>query len=147
MLNKAKIASDWVVPLPGPDGSQNVLMRARKVRPPQFLPDAKVSVTERKFRTREKKLEKVVMVSFPVVHAKDGVSRAFDYKVDVQCEGKIIHTKFVFSHGQFWVDEKDVKPVECPFRLSELPKDWKSSVKFTVTPRDSFGNEGRSLIA
>ena len=147
MLNMSKIASDWVVPLPGPDGSQNVLVRARKAAVPQFPAGVSVSVKVTKFKTRAKKNENVVMVSFPVAHAKNGAPRAFDYKVDVRCDGKTVNTKLVFSRGQFWVDGKDTKLVECPFRFKELPENWRDSVRFAVTPRDSYGNEGRTVFS
>ena len=39
----------------------------------------------------------------------------------------------------------DVKPVECAFAKSDLPEDWRTSVKFSAAPRDSFGNLGRSI--
>ena len=60
-------------------------------------------------------------------------------------DGAVLKEKFVFPKGQFWADEKDVKPVECAFAKSDLPEDWRMSVKFTVAPRDSFGNCGKWL--
>ena len=93
----------------------------------------------------QKKVEDVAMVSFPVAHATESAPRAFDYRVDAVAGGKTVASKLVFSKGQFWIDEKDTLPVECPFRIGDLPGDWKTSVKFVVTPLDSFGNEGRSI--
>ena len=145
LLNEEKLAPDWAIPLPSPDGSQAVAVRAKKAAAPQFASDAKVSVNAQKMRTNAKKVEEVAMVSFPVAHATERAPRAFDYRVDAVAGGKTIASKLVFSKGQFWIDEKDTLPVECPFRISDLPADWKTSVKFVVTPRDSFGNEGRSI--
>lgn len=147
MLSEAKIAPDWVISLPSPDGTQNVAVRAEKAVAPQFASEAKVTVQTRKFRTRAKKIEDVVMVSFPVAHSTNRFPRAFDYRVDAVENGKTVASKLVFSKGQFWIDEKDVLDVECPFRISDLPADWRTSVKFTVTPRDSFGNEGSPIIS
>ena len=145
MLNEAKIAPDWVIPLPSPDGSQKVGVRAKKAVAPQFPHGARIDVAERRIITSAKKLENVVMVSFPVVHATKLCPRAFDYRVDAIKGGKTVISKLVFSKGQYWIDEKDTQPVECPFRLEELPEDWRTSVKFAVAPRDSFGNEGRAI--
>ena len=56
--------------------------------------------------------------------------------------GKVVKEKYVFSKGQFWADRLDAKMVECAFAKSDLPDDWRTTVKFSVAPRDSFGNRG-----
>jgi len=53
----------------------------------------------------------------------------------------------VFSKGQFWADSLDVKSVECVFAKSDLPADWRTTVTFSATPRDSFGNRGGRRIS
>lgn len=60
-------------------------------------------------------------------------------------DGKVIKEKFVFPQGQFWADEKDSQQVECAFAKSDLPDDWRTSVKFSAAPRDSFGKRGRGI--
>ena len=57
----------------------------------------------------------------------------------------VLREKFVFSKGQFWADDRDVSPVECAFAKSDLPDDWRTTVKFSAAPRDSFGNRGREI--
>ena len=89
-----------------------------------------------------KKSTDAVVVSFPVAHATDRTPRAFDYAVTAEKGGKIIKEKYVFSKGQFWADRLDAKMVECAFAKSDLPDDWRTTVKFSASPRDSFGNRG-----
>ena len=86
-----------------------------------------------------------VIVSFPVAHATARTPRAFDYVVMAKKGGKVVKEKFVFSKGQFWADEKDTQAVACAFAKSDLPDDWRTTVKFSVAPRDSFGKRGREI--
>ena len=69
----------------------------------------------------------------------------FDYVVTAKKCGKVVKEKFVFSKGQFWADEKDTQAVGCAFAKTDLPDDWRTSVSFSVAPRDSFGNRGREI--
>ncbi len=87
----------------------------------------------------------VVVVSFPVAHASADAPRAYDCAVAAKKGSTTVKEKYVFSKGQFWADCKDVKPVECAFAKADLPADWRTSVTFIVTPRDSFGNCGRAI--
>ena len=94
---------------------------------------------------KAKKSTDAVIVSFPVAHATARTPRAFDYVVVAKKGGKVVKEKFVFSKGQFWADGKDTQSVECAFAKSDLPDDWRTSVKFSVAPRDSFGKRGREI--
>ncbi len=141
------LASDWVIPLPSPDGSLRTAVRARKSAPPQFSPCAKISSFEKKVVNKAGIATDAVVVSFPVAHARFSQIRAYDYVVSAKKDGKVIKEKFAFSKGQFWADSLDVKPVECAFAKSDLPADWRTSVRFTVAPRDSFGNCGRQITS
>ena len=131
--------------MPSPDGSLRTEMRAKKAVAPQFADDAKISVSERKVVNTAKKETDAVVVSFPVAHATAKTPRAYDYAVTARKSGKVVKEKFVFSKGQFWADEKDTQPVECAFAKSDLPVDWRTTVKFTVEPRDSFGKRGGAV--
>ena len=71
--------------------------------------------------------------------------RAFDYAVTARKGRRVVKEKFVFSKGQFWADEKDTQQVECAFAKSDLPDDWRTSVKFSVAPRNSFGKCGGEI--
>jgi hypothetical protein len=134
-----------VIPLPSPDGSLRTEVRAKKAFAPQFAEGAKISVSERTVVNRAKKATDAVVVSFPVAHATARTPRAFDYAVTARKGGKVVKEKLVFSKGQFWADERDVQQVECAFAKSDLPDDWRASVKFTAAPRDSFGKRGRTI--
>ena len=144
-LNGLPLGPDWMIPLPSPDGSLRTEMRARKAVAPQFAKDAKISVSERTVVNKAKKATDAVVVSFPVAHATLQTPRAFDYVVTALKDGKTFREKAAFSKGQFWADSLDVKPVECAFAKSDLPDDWRTTVKFTAAPRDSFGNKGLEI--
>ena len=144
-LNGLPLGSDWVIPLPSPDGSLRTEVRAKRAVAPQFADDANVSVSERTVVNKAKNRTDAVIVSFPAAHATAKTPRAFDYAVTAKVGGKVLKEKYVFSKGQFWADEKDVKPVECAFAKADLPADWRTSVTFAVAPRDSFGNCGKAI--
>ena len=139
------LGPDWVIPLPSPDGSLCADVRTKTAVAPQFAEGAKISVSERKVVNTAKKETDAVVVSFSVAHATARTPRAFDYAVAACKDGKIIKEKFVFSKGQFWADEKDTQQVECAFAKTDLPADWRTSVKFTAAPRNSFGRRGREI--
>ena len=144
-LNGLPLGPDWVVPLPGPDGSLRAEARVKKASVPQFSSGAKMSVSEGVVVNRAKKSTEAVIVSFPAAHATATTPRAYDYAVGAKRGGKTIKETFVFSKGQFWADAKDVKPVECAIAKVDLPDDWRTTVNFAATPRDSFGNRGSSI--
>ena len=144
-LNGMSLGPDWVIPLPSPDGSLRTKVRTKRSIPPTFADGAKVSVSEGIVVNRAKKSTDAVIVSFPVAHATAQMPRAFDYVVTAKKCGKVVKEKFVFSKGQFWADEKDTQVVECAFAKTDLPDDWRTSVSFSVAPRDSFGNRGREI--
>ena len=144
-LNGLPLGPDWVIPLPSPDGSLRTEVRARKAVAPQFAKGAKISISERTVVNKAKKATDAVVVSFPVAHATAQTPRTYDYVVTARKGGVVLKETMTFSKGQFWADSLDVKPVECAFAKSDLPDDWRTSVKFTVAPRDSFGNRGREI--
>ena len=144
-LNGMPLGPDWVIPLPSPDGSLRSEVRAKRSIPPTFGKGARVSVSEGTVENKAKKSTDAVIVSFPVAHATARTPRAFDYVVTAKRGGKVVKEKFVFSKGQFWADEKDTQVAECAFAKSDLPDDWRTSVKFYVAPRDSFGKRGREI--
>ena len=144
-LNGMPLGPDWVVPLPSPDGSLRTDVRAKRAVAPQFAPGAAISLSERTVVNKAKKSTGAVVVSFPVAHETAKTPRAFDYAVTAEKDGVVLREKYVFSKGQFWADKLDAKSVECAFARSGLPDDWRTTVRFSVVPRDSFGNLGRSI--
>ena len=144
-LNELPIGPDWTIPLPSPDGSLRADARVKRAVPPQFAPGAKITVSERTVVNRAKKSTDAVVVSFPAAHAAASSPRAFDYAVTAAKDGQVIKEKYVFPKGQFWADSLDTSPVECAFAKSDLPEDWRTAVKFSVAPRDSFGKRGKAI--
>ena len=144
-LNELPIGLDWTIPLPSPDGSLRADVRTKRAVPPQFAPGAAITVSERTVVNRAKKATDAVVVSFPAAHATASAPRAFDYAVAATKDGQVIKEKYVFPKGQFWADSLDTSPVECAFARSDLPADWRTAVKFTVAPRDSFGKRGKAI--
>ena len=57
----------------------------------------------------------------------------------------VLKEKCIFPKDQFWADDRDVSPVAYAFAKSDLPADWRTTVKFSVAPRDSFGKRGREI--
>ena len=106
-----------------------------------------MSVSDERYERylKAKKETEAVVVSFPVAHATAQTPRTYDYMVTARKDGKVFKEKLAFSKGQFWADSLDVKLVECAFAKSDLPDDWRTSVRFMVAPRDSFGNKGREI--
>ena len=144
-LNGQPLAPDWVIPVPCADGSLGLETRKSKAAPPRFSAGAAVAVSERTVVNRAGVRTDAAVVSFPAAHATARTPRAYDYAVAAIRDGAAIKEKFAFSKGQFWADETDTQPVECAFAKGDLPPDWRESVKFSVAPRDSFGNRGRAI--
>ena len=111
--------------------------------------DAKISAT---FCPKGHALEGVahkgepcVHVSFPRARTVEGC-RVFDYLVEATAEGmdapvvrKLIAAGFAYPE-----EDADI-PGEALFSAAELPK--VKSIRFVVTPRDSFGLAGRPLVS
>ena len=144
-LNGLPLAPDWTIPIPCPDGSLKTNLRAKLSNPPNFSPCAKPVAFCRTEVNKAGVATDAVVVSFPVARSGILVSRAFDYVVTAKKDGRVIKEKYVFSKGQFWAESRDTHRVECAFAKSDLPNDWRTTVKFSVAPRDSFGNRGRAI--
>jgi len=144
-LNGLPLAPDWTVPLPSPDGSLKTGVRAQKSAAPQFSPCAKPVIVEKTVVNKENVATDAVVVSFPVAHETWSTPRTYDYAVSVKTGGETVLEKYVYSKGQFWADGLDRGMVECAFAKSDLPSGWRTSARFTVAPRDSFGNRGREI--
>ncbi|MCR5750729.1 MAG: metallophosphoesterase [Kiritimatiellae bacterium] len=144
-LNGLPLGPDWTIPLPCPDGSLKTDLRARLSRPPNFSPCAKLLTSCKTVVNKAGVATDAVVVSFPVARRGMPASRAFDYVVTAKKDDRIIKEKYVFSKGQFWTESRDTLCVECAFAMSDLPDDWRTSVRFAVAPRDSFGNCGRMI--
>ena len=144
-LNGMPLGPDWVIPLPSPDGSLRAEARAKRSVPPTFAKGARLSVSEGTVVNKAGVSTDAVIVSFPVAHATARTPRAFDYVVRAMAGRTKLKEKSVFPKGQFWADEKDTQQVECAFAKSDLPEDWRMSVKFVAAPRDSFGRRGGAI--
>jgi hypothetical protein len=145
-LNGMPLAPNWVISLPSSDGSLRTEVRTKRSIPPLFAKGSKVSVSEGAVVNKAGTSTDAVIVSFPVAHATARTPRAYDYAVTARKGGTVVKEKFVFSKGQFWADVKDAQQVECAFAKADLPADWRTSVKFSAAPRNSFGKRGVAIV-
>ena len=146
MLNRRQIARPWTIRLPHPDPALASETRAKRSVPPEFAPGAQITLAECVRPDKNKRPVDRVVVSFPVAHGDSRHARACDYLVTARVDGGKDIVRQVYSSGPYWIDELDVKPVECHFAKDELPADWRTRVRFTVAPRDSYGNCGAPLV-
>ncbi len=136
------MGTDWVVPLPSPDGSCSAEARKGRAAPPAFPEGSVATVSTRIGKNRAKKEMKQVVVTFPPVHAHEGRLRALDYEVTASADNfKLVRR--VFSTRAYWCEAAEQEPSTCVFGLSELPRD--KPITFTVRPADAFGVYGQPL--
>ena len=136
------MGTDWIVPLPIPDGSCSAAARKGRTQPPAFPVGATATVTTRIGKNRAKKEMEQVVVTFPPAHAHDGRPRALDYEVTARADGFSL-VRRVFSTRAYWCEAAEQEPATCVFGLSELPRD--KPVTFHVRPADAFGVHGQPL--
>ncbi len=136
------MGTDWVVPLPSPDGSCSAEARKGRAQPPAFPEGSVATVSTRIGKNRAKKEMKQVVVTFPPVHSHEGRLRALDYEVTASADNfKLVRR--VFSTRAYWCESAEQEPSTCVFGLSELPQD--KTVTFMVRPADAFGVYGQHL--
>jgi len=146
------IAPPWVVPIParkgGPlDFGRRMAQRKASGAVPQFEAGAKISA---KFCPKGHPLESAahrgepcVYVAFPRAQTVKG-GRVYDYVVEARADGaKPVACKLVAAGFVYPEEFADIQG-ECLFSAKELPVD--KPIRFTVTPRDSFGLAGRPLM-
>ena len=145
------IGPGWIVPIPakkaGPfDFAKRAAQRKAQGAVPQFAAGAKI---EARFCPKGHALESAahrgepcIYVTFPRAKTVKG-SRVFDYTVEACAEGgKPVMRKLIAAGFTYPEEDADI-PGECLFAVAELPAD--RPIRFTVTPRDSFGLAGHPL--
>ena len=138
----ATTGTDWVIPLPTPDGSCSAQTRKSHSLTPAFPSGAAAKVTVGRGKDRAQKVRDEVVISFPPAHTNEGHPRAFDYEVVAQAKNFRL-VRRVFSTHAYWTESKDVEDVRCVFGQFELPTD--QVVTFIVRPANCFGIHGAPL--
>ncbi|MBR3221552.1 MAG: metallophosphoesterase [Kiritimatiellae bacterium] len=146
------IAPAWIVPIPAQrDGAFDFAKRtaSRKAQGavPQFAKDAKI---EAKFCPNGHELESAAhkgeacfYVTFPRAKTVKE-SRVFDYLVEATADGVNPVVRKIIAAGFAYPEECADIPGECLFSAKELPLG--KPIRFTVTPRDSFGLAGCAIV-
>ena len=142
MLHDAPLGSDWIIPLPSPDGSCTASERKSHSVAPVFPAGATATVTAGRGKDRAKKERDEVVVTFPPAQSTGGCPRAFDYEVEAKAEGFRL-VRRVFPTRAYWTESAEKEPSRCVFGQFELPAD--KVVTFTVRPANSYGVLGAPL--
>ena len=144
------VGEDWIVPLPArADGPFDPKIRAAARKPPQFAADATVEVDSFEKAPDEagedfRGKRPCIRVSYPCADAQPG-ARVFDYEVTVLAGGKPVLTRELFARGFHLPEHRSHLGGYCLFAPNELPTGV--PVRFKVTPRDEFGNVGKSIVS
>ena len=157
-ISGVDFGEDWTIPLPSAEPKPfSFAERAKKIGAPAFPDGAELKVVRTKAKTRgapaagkspavepvEKDCLKLVV---PAAIAKDG-ARAYQFLVAVSGpDGSAALTRRFLPEGvaQGSRHPRAVYKTECLFALDELPK---GKVRFTVTPLNCFGREGKPLVS
>ena len=145
------IGPSWVVPVPsrkdGPFDFERRMARQRASGAiPQFAADARISAkfcpNGHPLESAAHKGEPCIYVTFPRARTVKR-RRVFDYIVEACADGGKPVTRKLIAAGFAYPEEHADIPGECLFSATELPTD--KPIRFTVTPRDSFGLAGAPL--
>jgi len=156
-LETLELGPKWVMPLPAAESRPFAFAeRAKKIAAPQFASDATLVVKRVVTKNRGGKNPKDENEAVPSVEkpgyelaippatGRDG-ARAIRYNVVASASGESI-MKRVMAEGFSRAPsaERAKAPTCIRFAADELPK---GDVSFSVTPVNSFGREGRPLMA
>lgn len=153
--NDGSIGPDWVVPFSSfaqraSERPFSPEVRERTVPPPEFAPDAKVSLSMTRAKNRLNQLRDMVAVTFPpAVPTADGL-RTDDYEVTLELFDydvtKILAQHRVYSPRYMHPVKLDTEPVTCLVDASEFPPD-RRTIDVVVRPCNVFGRKGRPITA
>lgn len=146
----AKCGEDWVVPLPacGDESARPYAFEPRSgaSRPPEFPPDARVSVAQKEGITRRWRKERMVAVEFPRAAARGAEGVVYDYGIEVLADGQPHLTTRLYPSGvglsESLAAAKDGLEL-CGFDPALFPAG--RTYAFTVTPFDSWGRAGKAI--
>ena len=154
--NDGALGAPWVVPLGTPERPYDFAARRAAGKPPQFAPDAKVSIAgPLDGKDRKGRATRQIVVTFPSALQGEGLTRAFDYEVVAElaeCDVvRVAKAKRVHSPGFFRKPECESAEVKCVFSLDEIATRrvsyLDSRLRFIVRAADSFGNMGEPIFS
>lgn len=159
------LGPDWVVPLyngstipPTGKPKYDFVGRKNSSKPPQFMPDSKISarrIANGKRRDRKginpsaETCEQVVVEFPPITTSTGSPSRAYDFAV--RCEMRdadfirCVDERRVYSPNMMQAEPRDIEPCTCAFPAEQIPRNRK--VRFVVTPFDCWGNGGNPIYS
>ncbi len=152
-LNDVNLGPDWVLPLTTAESKPFAFVeRAKKIRPPEFVADGALVVTEEKRKVRGLKKGKAPISSDPrdaykvlaPVVVPDDYARLHTLEFTAATgEGKKC-TKLVLAEGynHSLKHSKNKQPHYCFFLKEELGA---GEITFTVTPMNCYGERGKTL--
>lgn len=145
VLHGCPIGPAWVVPLPAKTGGPfDLEKRTAQLKAPEFPENARLVVETlpdgSPLAAPSLKKKPCVCVTFPHVRTVPGGARVFDYVVTAEGSGKKVVRK-ILADGFCCPEPLADRPGRCLFFADELPAD----VRYTVTPRDSFGHTGKAI--
>jgi len=141
------IGPAFVISIPArPGGPFDLKRRAAASQPPQFPVQAEVVVKAcpdgHPLAGKSFEGKPCVYVTFPHAKSVAGGGRVYDYVVVAEAAGKKI-TREILAAGYCRPEAFADLPGECIFLQDELPA--VQDTRYTVTPRDCFGNAGVSI--
>lgn len=140
----------WVVPVPARKGSPfDFATKAQRTLPPQFGAQASVRT---QVCPKGHPLQGVghpqapcLHVSFPRAETRSETGRVFDYQLAVQSGGQTLCRGQIFAPNYTRPEPHATLSCDWLYPLKDLPQGRALTV--SVTPRDSFRNEGRTLVS
>ena len=139
------VADDWVIPLPFAERKPfDYAVRAAKAVAPEFPAGAALTFESVKAKTRAKKREPAVKVSFPAANAVAGVT-PYDYRIEIIPEEGEKVVRAVLAQGvELGAASAAARgPSCCVLARDTLPS---GKLTFRVFPGECFGRLGRPLV-
>ena len=147
LSSMSKLGDDWVVPVPYARNGRRAFSfdeRAKESSAPVFAADAAIVLTRQKgMKPKSRQPEDQFRLEFPAAVSRgDSLSRAFDYRIAVKKRDMAEKSYLVFPPGLETSEKLAPKKAYFVLGAEQLP-----SVPYTlsVTPRNSYGVEGRPL--
>ena len=156
-LSDLDVGDDWVMPLRSAESKPFAFAeRAKKFNAPHFAPNARLSVTRQKVKSRGGKSrdgknviaaaeKEAFKITVPATVA-DKDARLYEFEFVAEGKDGTKATKMVMGEGfnHSTRHPKAQSPSWCAFALDELPK---GEVRFTVTPMNCFHKRGEPLVS
>ena len=145
------LGEDWCLALPAAKGGAFDPQRqhAQDVAP-EFASGAKLEVVRCAVAPNEiagpaLSGKPCVWVKIPHSETRKTGSRVYDFRVELLVDGKVKVKRLVLANGFNLPVALANRPSDCLFGAEEVPA--QGAISFKVTPRTSFGAEGKPLVA